>query len=148
MTVPQPIPGAEVNAPTTVSRVQSHSIADLLFRTLYLVFNPRTSFKTFPPWRSAAFAKRILVACLSWPPASVLRALELVEVLLNKEPRLEALLSTDDRTGDGIYRGDLNDPQLCNAFASNFWELRMLESSHFEVTIRKQAGRLANYARK
>jgi len=129
------------------SKKQTKSIADLLFQALYLVFHSRTTSKNTPLWRTAAFAKRIVVSSLSWPTATVLRALEFIHTLLVKEPRLEALLSTDDRSADGVYRGDLDDPQLCNAFASSFWELRMLETQHQDAVVRKEAKKLSNYSR-
>lgn len=131
----------------TPSKVETKSLADLLFRTLYLVFPPRSPVHNVPPWRTAAFAKRVLASSLHWPSATVLRALEFVEVLLVKEPRIEGLLSTEDKTADGVYRGDLDDPQLCNALTSNFWELRMLAISHYDEGVRKAAKRLANYSR-
>lgn len=131
----------------TASRVEAKSLADLLFRTVYIVFSPRASAGSIPPWRTAAFAKRILISSLSWPSATVLRALEFVEAMLVKEPKLEALLSTEEQTADGVFRGDLDDPQLCNAFASNFYELRLLAGSHWDETVRKEALQLTNYVR-
>ncbi|KIO27504.1 hypothetical protein M407DRAFT_232764 [Tulasnella calospora MUT 4182] len=131
----------------TPSKVDTKSLADLLFRTLYLVFPPRSPVHNVPPWRTAAFAKRVLACSLHWPSATVLRALEFVEVLLVKEPRIEGLLSTEDKAADGVYRGDLDDPQLCNAFTSSFWELRMLSISHYDEGVRKAAKRLANHSR-
>ncbi|KAG8981430.1 hypothetical protein FRB90_007255, partial [Tulasnella sp. 427] len=143
MSPTQTKPGAR----PTPSKVETKSLADLLFRTLYLVFPPRSPVHNVPPWRTAAFAKRVLTCSLHWPSPTVLRALEFVEVLLVKEPRIEGLLSTEDKAADGVYRGDLDDPQLCNAFATNFWELRMLASSHCDEGVRKAAKRLANYSR-
>ncbi|KAG8927676.1 hypothetical protein FRC02_007929 [Tulasnella sp. 418] len=129
------------------SKVSSKSTADLLFRTLSLVFNTRTSATNSPPWRTAAFAKRLLVSCLSWPPATVCRTIEFVGTLVAKEPRLEALLCTDDRTADGVYRADIHDPQLANAFGSSFWELKMLESNHWDQNVRLEARKLASFVR-
>jgi len=123
------------------------SISDLLFRALSLVFTTRASSGNSPPWRSAAFAKRILTAALHWPSATVLRTLDFVHTLLVKEPALESLLSTEDRVADGIYRPELDDPQLCNAFATSFWELRHLERTHWDARVRAEAAKLANFRR-
>ncbi|THH12644.1 hypothetical protein EW146_g7505 [Bondarzewia mesenterica] len=81
--------------------IESSSIAltstdELLFRALDLAFSPRTSGS--PPWRSAAFAKRLLTASLHWPTTAVLHALAFVEALLGRDTKLEALLSTEDRS--------------------------------------------------
>lgn len=122
------------------------SVADMLFGALNIVFSPRTSGSASPPWRSAAFAKRLLTASLNWPPNTVLRVLDFVGGLVAKDPKLEALLSTEDRTVDGIYRPDVDDPQLCNPFGTSFWELHVLQQSHFDPRVRKEAHALAQSA--
>ncbi|KAG8873526.1 hypothetical protein FRB97_006655 [Tulasnella sp. 331] len=146
-TVPQPSNGIPTKRAITPSKKSTQSTADVLFQALTLVFHHRTSSANTPPWRTAAFAKRTLVACLSWPSQTVLRALEFIHTLMVKEPKIEAMLSTEDRSADGVYRGGLDDPQLCNAFASSFWELRMLERSHLDEAVRREAKLLANFVR-
>ncbi|KAJ7940673.1 CBF/Mak21 family-domain-containing protein [Mycena leptocephala] len=93
---------------------------DMLFRALNIVFSPRTFGAAAPPWRAAAFAKRLLTAALHWPPAAAVRALEFVGGLLAKDAKLAALLSTEERAQDGAYRADVDDPQLCNPFGTCF----------------------------
>ncbi|KAF7964822.1 hypothetical protein HWV62_2733 [Athelia sp. TMB] len=119
------------------------STADMLFRALELVFAQRAA----PPWRGAAFAKRLLGASLHWPPAPALRALGFVRGLLAADARLAALLATDDRTVDGVYRADLEDPQLSNPFAASFWELHVLRRAHYDARVRAAAGELAAFVR-
>lgn len=126
---------------------QPQSVADMLFRALNIVFSPRSSGIASPPWRSAAFAKRLLTASLNWPPATVLRALDFVGGLIAKDPKLEALLSTEDRTVDGLYRPDIDDPQLCNPFGTSFWELHVLHQSHFDARVREEAKKLSGFTR-
>lgn len=126
---------------------QVQSVADMLFRALNIVFSPRTSGTVSPPWRSAAFAKRLLTASLNWPPATVLRTIDFIGGLIAKDPKLEALLSTEDRTVDGVYRPDLDDPQLCNPFGTSFWELHILQQSHFDARVREQAKILSSFTR-
>lgn len=130
-----------------IQGAQSQSVADMLFRALNIVFSPRSSGSASPPWRSAAFSKRLLTASLNWPPATVLRALDFVRGLIAREPKLEALLSTEDRTVDGVYRPDLNDPQLCNPFGTSFWELHILQQSHFDARVKEAARNLATCTR-
>lgn len=123
------------------------SIADLLFRALSIIFSPRAFGAASPPWRSAAFAKRLLSASLHWPPTTVLRVVDFVGGLVAKDAKLEALLSTDDRTFDGVYRPDLDDPQLCNPFGTSFWELHILLQQHWDAKVRDAAKELANLSR-
>jgi len=126
---------------------QPQSVADMLFRALNIVFSPRSSGAASPPWRSAAFAKRLLTASLNWPPATALRALDFVDGLIAKDPKLEALLSTEDRRVDGVYRPDVDDPQLCNPFGTSFWELHILHQFHFDARVREAAKNLSNFSR-
>jgi nucleolar complex protein 3 len=116
----------------------------MLFRALHLAFAPRAS---VPPWRAAAFAKRLLTTALHWPGADALRALECVAELVVREPRLEALLSTEDRTVDGVYRPDVEDPQMSNPFATSAYELYLLRTSHVDARVCEAAANLANYVR-
>jgi len=118
--------------------------SDLLFRVLHLAFSPRAS---VPPWRAAAFAKRLLTGALHWPGSVALRALEFVAKLVAREPRLEALLSTEERTADGVYRPDVEDPQLSNPFATSAYELHLLRTAHVDGRVREAATKLANYTR-
>ncbi|KAG6854309.1 hypothetical protein C0991_008204 [Blastosporella zonata] len=126
---------------------KTHSVSDMLFRTLNIVFSPRSLGATAPPGRSAAFAKRLLSASLHWPPATALRALEFVGGLVAKDPKLEALLSSKDRTFDGIYRPDLDDPQLSNPFGTSFWELHALREKHWDARVRAEAESILNTVR-
>ncbi|CAE6465326.1 unnamed protein product [Rhizoctonia solani] len=122
------------------------SSADLLFRALNKVFAPRTASMAHPPWRIAAFAKRILTASIHFPPASSVRALEFVHALIVKHPQLDALLGSEDRAANGVYRPDVDDPQLANAFASSAWEVQLL-SSHWDEGVRTAALSIVNFVR-
>lgn len=123
------------------------STADMLFRALNIVFSPRSSGNTAMHWRSAAFSKRLLIASLNWPPSAALRALEFVESLVAKDPKLEALLSTEDRRVDGVYRPEVDDPQLCHPFGTCFWEVSLLQQHHYDSRVRDAARSLSNYTR-
>ncbi|KAJ7343520.1 nucleolar complex-associated protein-domain-containing protein [Mycena albidolilacea] len=121
--------------------------ADMLFRALNIVFSPRTFGAAAPPWRAAAFAKRLLTAALHWPPAVALRALEFVGGLLAKDPTLAALLSTEERALDGAYRPDVDDPQLCNPLGTCFWELVALSGQHWDPRVRVEAQKVMTATR-
>lgn len=122
------------------------SSSDLLYRALGKVFAPRSTSSAHPPWRIAAFAKRLLTAATHLPPASAVRALEFVHSLFMKHPQLDALLGTDDRAASGVYRPDVEDPQLANAFASSVWELQLLVS-HWDARVRAAALTLSEFVR-
>ncbi|KAF9005619.1 nucleolar complex-associated protein-domain-containing protein [Cyathus striatus] len=124
---------------------KTESIADMLFRALDLVFSPRTSGSAAPPWRSAAFSKRLLLASLHWPPPIAIRAIKFVLDLVAKDRKLEALLCTEDRIFDGVYRPEVDDPQLCHPFGTSFYEVLALQMLHFDPTVRKVAEKLQNF---
>lgn len=130
-----------------VRPVKTHSVADMLFRALNIVFSPRSFGAAAPPQRSAAFAKRLLSAALHWPSATALRALDFVGGLVAKDAKLEALLSTEDRTFDGVYRADIDDPQLSHPFGTSFWELHVLHRHHWDAKVKAEAGKLLNTTR-
>nr|VWO98758.1 Tubulin beta chain (Beta-tubulin) [Ganoderma boninense] len=134
---PTPVRAQPRNAP-------QHSPADTLFRALELAFAPRAASAAPLSWRAAAFAKRLLSAALHWPPATAARAVAFVGELVERDPKLEALLATEDRAGNGVYRPDVDDPQVCNAFGfgSAFWELRTLAASHWAEQVRVAAAQL------
>ncbi|KAJ7172512.1 nucleolar complex-associated protein-domain-containing protein [Mycena filopes] len=121
--------------------------ADMLFRALNIVFSPRTFGAAAPPWRAAAFAKRLLTAALHWPPAAALRALDFVGGLLAKDIKLAAMLSTEERALDGAYRADVDDPQLCNPFGTCFWELVALGGHHWDPRVRAEAEKVMAFTR-
>ncbi|KAH9079647.1 nucleolar complex-associated protein-domain-containing protein [Lactarius deliciosus] len=75
------------------------------------------------------------------------RALEFVARLVAREPRLEALLSTEERTVDGVYRPDVEDPQLSNPFTTSAYELYLLRTAHVDAQVREAAVNLVNYVR-
>ncbi|CAE6414056.1 unnamed protein product [Rhizoctonia solani] len=120
--------------------------AELLFRALDKVFAPRTASTSHPPWRIAAFTKRLLTASTHFPPSTSVRTLEFVHALIVKYPQLDALLGSDDRAANGVYRPDVDDPQLANAFASSAWELQLL-STHWDEGVRTAALKITNFAR-
>ncbi|OCH95527.1 nucleolar complex-associated protein 3 [Obba rivulosa] len=133
-------PTSAFKSDVRVSKPQS--TADMLFRALDLVFIPRTSASAPPPWRSAAFAKRLLACALHWSPATAARAMDFVGALVERDSKLGALLSTEDRSVNGVYRPDLDDPQLSNPFGTSFWELLLLSRTHWVAGVVDHARKL------
>ena len=110
------------------------SQAQVLFHALHLIFSCNTGGAP-PAWRAAAFAKRLLTASLHWDPATAIRAVEFVAGLVRKDPKLEALLATEDRSFDGMYQPEVDDPQLCHPFGTSFFELTLLKN-HIDPSVR------------
>ena len=119
------------------------SQVQVLFHVLDLIFS-RNIGGGPPAWRAAAFAKRLLTAALHWDPAGAIRAVQFVAGLVRGSPKLEALLTTEDRSIDGMYQSDMDDPQLCHPFGTSFFELMMLKH-HIDPGVRDGARTLACY---
>lgn len=140
-------PSSPAPAPaSSKAAVPSGAVLDALFRALDLIFSPRSSGATAAPWRSAAFGKRLLTAALHWPARGALRTLDFVGGLLAKDSTLAALLGTEDRVGNGVYRADVDDPQLSSPFGTAFFELHALAGGHWDARVRAEAGKLLNFA--
>ncbi|KAJ4495567.1 nucleolar complex-associated protein-domain-containing protein [Lentinula lateritia] len=136
------LPLALIPALEFSSEPATPSLADMLFRALNIVFSPRTLGSTAPSWQSAAFAKRLLSSCMHWSAPVVVRTLQFVQGLVVKDPRLQALLSTEDRSFDGVYRPDLDDPQLSNSFGTCLWEVYALKIGHLDPQVKMEAEKL------
>jgi len=122
----------------TVNGASRSSQAQMLFHALHLIFSRNTGGAP-PAWRAAAFAKRLLTAALHWDSAMAIRAVEFVGGLVRKDPKLEALLTTEDRSFDGMYQPEVDDPQLCHPFGTSFFELLFLEKNHIDPGVRNVA---------
>ncbi|TFK29907.1 nucleolar complex-associated protein 3 [Coprinopsis marcescibilis] len=143
-----PYPGLSAPNGRPNSADQSRSIADLCFNALQVIFSPRSSGTGGlgnPTWRAAAFSKRLLIASLHWPPSVALQAISFVKSLIVKHPKLEALLTTEDRTHNGVYRADVDDPQLCHALESSLYELHLLQKVKANPRVGEEARRILDY---
>lgn len=130
---------ASLEAPREIT----HSTTDILFRGLSLAF-PAHRGNVRAPIRTAAFAKRLLSAFFLFPATVVTKVLNFIEQLISNEPKLLALLSTEDRSINGLYRPDIDEPELCNPFATSLWELTYLAGAHQEQKIRHKAQIILN----
>lgn len=128
----------------TADRPPAHTLstAGLLFRCLDAIFFPRYFGRQMPPLRTAAFAKRMCECALTFPPATARDAVNFVRRLAAKEPKLANLLDTEERMFDGVYRPDMDDPQLTNPFTTSLYELDTLAQTHWDGKVRAEARRL------
>lgn len=100
-----------------------------------------------PATRILAFSKRLTLASLHWPKGTALRTLDFIRQLLVKDRALEGMLNTEDRQRDGIYKYDATEENLSNSEATVWWELCLLESSHFDEEVRAAAAKLATWTK-
>lgn len=130
--------------------VKQRSTADLLFRALDLSLNvqPRSAAGgTAPATRQAAFARRLLGCALEWPGVVAAQAVRFVRGLLVRDKRLLALLDGDELAADGMWRPDIDDPDLANALAGPAWEVAILKEKHVDEGVRKAASALVALTR-
>ncbi|WWD19680.1 hypothetical protein CI109_104142 [Kwoniella shandongensis] len=122
----------------TSNAVHTLSTSGLLFRCLNSTFfSPRNVSKS-PPYRTAAFAKRLVECALQFPPESARQAINFARALMSKEAKLEGMLDTEERMADGVYKPEMEDPQLCNPFATSLWEGGVLGDKHWDRLVRTE----------
>lgn len=123
--------------------IDNESTIEILFMALNLILIPKWG--KAPSYLMAAFSTRLLSLSLQTGPEATLRILEFVQTLLGRDPKLDSLLSTEDRVANGVYRADVDDPQLCNPFAAAWWEVLALEERHYDLRVRKSATALRHW---
>jgi nucleolar complex protein 3 len=93
-----------------------------------------------PTMVAAAFYKRLLTSVLHLPEKSSLALLDLMTRLADKHGRkLEPLWYSDERRGDGVFRGDSDTIEGTNVMAvgSGVWEAELLRH-HYCPKVREQ----------
>lgn len=76
-----------------------------------------------------AFIKRLTVISLAHLEPASLALLLIVFKIIHSFPKSDILLDTD-YVGSGFYHQFLDDPEHCNAAASNLWEFSLLKNHH------------------
>jgi nucleolar complex protein 3 len=79
-----------------------------------------------PIERIASFAKRIASLAISTPSNGAVSCIFHLKKAFAKFPRLDSLLDPDGKVATGIYDPFLDDPNLCNPFATSMWEMHPL----------------------
>ncbi|KAI9309156.1 nucleolar complex-associated protein-domain-containing protein [Cunninghamella echinulata] len=115
--------------------VSSESESELILRGLEMMFLRK---RQIPIDRLAAFVKRFSLVALNMPTKTVSNCLNLVQRLINKDHRLDALIQSEDRASTGLYMPLLQDPELSNPFGTSLYEL-FLYQNHYDPTIRALA---------
>lgn len=114
---------------------QQQTESEMLVKGLELMFLRK---RQIPVNRLAAFTKRFALVALNMPNKTVLQCLTLVDRLIKKDHRLDALLQSEDRASSGIYAPLLEDPELCNPFGTSLYEL-FLYQNHYDPNVRNIA---------
>ena len=133
---------------TTASSTSKNAInlttpALLLTRILHALLLPTASLPAATPVTAAAYFKRLLTICLQTPEKSTLALLSLLAKLTDsKHARtLEPLWYSEERKGDGVYRGESESVEGANVFAvgSGVWEGELLRR-HYVPGVRESWG--------
>ncbi|KAI9473913.1 MAG: CBF/Mak21 family-domain-containing protein [Benjaminiella poitrasii] len=121
---------------------QKETESEMLLKGLELMFLKK---RQVPVNRLAAFIKRFALVALHMPNKTVLQCLALVNRLVQKDHRLDALLQSEDRASSGVYAPLLEDPELCNPFGTSLYEL-FLYQNHYDPQVRNLAKALQHSA--
>ncbi|OLL22461.1 Nucleolar complex-associated protein 3 [Neolecta irregularis DAH-3] len=105
---------------------------DILIRCFEAIFMKR---RNTPIVRTASFVKRLLISSLHTPEKSCTAILNMLTRLIQRHARLHALFSADEVAGTGMFRGDTDDPETSNPFASIAWETCILRN-HYSPRVR------------
>ncbi|WVR07636.1 hypothetical protein IAU60_004678 [Kwoniella sp. DSM 27419] len=121
----------------TSGGLRTLSTSGLMFRCLNASFYSRHAGRS-PPYRSAGFAKRLVECALHFPPLTAKAAIAFARGLMSKEAKIEGLLDTEERMTDGVYRPEMEDPQLANPLATSLWEATLLGDKYWERGTREE----------
>ncbi|KIW78019.1 hypothetical protein Z517_07852 [Fonsecaea pedrosoi CBS 271.37] len=103
-----------------------------------------------PPTQTVlSFFKRLLTVSLQLPEKSTMAILSLMTKIADKHGRkIEALWYSDERKGDGVYRGDSESVEGTNALGtgSGVWEAELLRR-HYCPKIRESVQRMEGVIR-
>ncbi|KAJ3323821.1 Nucleolar complex protein 3 [Boothiomyces sp. JEL0866] len=89
-----------------------------------------------PIERVCSFIKRLGTLAATSPVNSALACLNTIKNALTRFPRLECLIDEEGKVSTGIYQPFLDDPNMCNPFATSLWEMTEL-SRHYHPTVRE-----------
>ncbi|KAI9361209.1 CBF/Mak21 family-domain-containing protein [Zopfochytrium polystomum] len=119
--------------------VQTRSEIELVLMGLDALFCRK---KQVQITKAASFVKRLASISLHLRANATLACLSLIRAMVIKHPRLQQLLDPEERLGSGSYKPYLEDPELCNPFATNLWELSLL-TKHYHPSVRSLAKHVA-----
>lgn len=101
--------------------------------------------KQVPIQRVAGFVKRLCTVSLQSQTNGTLAFLSYVKSFLQSHTKVQAILDSESM-GTGLFRPDVNDPELSNADSTTAWELALLETGHYHPAVRIAAHHVAEGA--
>jgi nucleolar complex protein 3 len=124
--------------PRLCSEKASRENASTMLHCLESAFIRRREFSTM---RIAAFVKQICTVALHCPPHAAVPLLAFCRQLLQRyESSHQLLENEEDVIMSGQYNPNVDDPELCNAFATAAWELALLKFHHNPNTVSQAIG--------
>lgn len=137
--LPDPHASAQAQAQLTqANRINISTPILLLTRVLTSIL--LTPSQPPPSVTAATFFKRLLSVSLQLPEKSTLAVLDLLAKIADKHGRkIEALWYSDERKGDGVFRGESDSLEGTNVLAtgSGVWEAELLRK-HYCPQVREQ----------
>ena len=79
-----------------------------------------------------------------FPPQLAKSVIEFVRTILGRDEKLEGMLDSEERMADGVYKADMDDPQLVHAFATSIYETQLLERRYWDKRVRAEGKKLAD----
>ncbi|XP_015748933.1 PREDICTED: nucleolar complex protein 3 homolog [Acropora digitifera] len=101
--------------------------------------------KQVPSQRVSGFVKRLCTVSLHSQANGALAFLSYVKSFLQSHTKVHALLDNES-IGIGLFRPDVNDPELSNADSSTAWELALLRTAHYHPLVKMIAHHVAQGA--
>ncbi|KAK2563907.1 Nucleolar complex protein 3-like protein [Acropora cervicornis] len=95
--------------------------------------------------RVSGFVKRLCTVSLHSQANGALAFLSYVKSFLQSHTKVHALLDNES-IGIGLFRPDVNDPELSNADSSTAWELALLRTAHYHPLVKMIAHHVAQGA--
>ncbi|KIX05835.1 uncharacterized protein Z518_03808 [Rhinocladiella mackenziei CBS 650.93] len=133
-----PDPRSSNSSQSATNRINVSTPILLLTRVLTSII--LTPSQPPPTLTAASFYKRLLTVSLQLPEKSALAVLSLLARVVDKHSRkIEALWYSDERKGDGVFKGESESVEGTNVLAtgSGVWEGELLRK-HFCPKVREQ----------
>lgn len=87
--------------------------------------------REIPIARVSSFVKRLSILALNSPSNAALAYMSSIKSALKRFPMIGRLVEDDGRVATGMYDALMDDPDMCNPFATSLYELSLLNVTLF-----------------